>query len=73
MEGLKSKPCAFGATSARRVCFIVRKVPAVPSVRRVAWRGPEEGARGQAFGEGVYVPHGLCEGPEPGWGWAGKD
>lgn len=53
MEGLKSELCASGATSAQRVCFIVRKLPVAASVRSVAWRGPKEGPRGQAFREGV--------------------
>lgn len=46
MEGLKSKLCAFGATSAQRDCSIVRKVPAAAEVRRVAWQGAGGGTKG---------------------------
>lgn len=46
-EGLKSKLCASGATSAQRDCSIVRKVPAAAaSGRRVAWQGAGGGTKG---------------------------
>lgn len=59
MKGLKSELCASGATSAQRVCFIVRKLPAAASVRSMAWRGTKGGTKGTGIRGGCVVPHRL--------------